>query len=294
LAESSFLPLSTGEQLAYHHLPGALPGLLFCGGFTSDMNGTKALALEAHCRATGRAFTRFDYRGHGASGGRFADGTIGDWCADALTIVDGVTTGPLIVAGSSMGGWIMLLAALARPGRIRALVGIAAAPDFTEDLLLPGATPAQRRALAEQGFWLQPSAYGEQPYPVTARLLEDGRRHLVLRAPIPLRCPVHLLHGQRDPDVPWQTALRLAELLETDDVTIELIKSGDHRLSTVADLDRITAAIERLAARFGQHPAGPPESQPRRTDERARSARDGATAAGRTAPGTRVGGGGGS
>jgi pimeloyl-ACP methyl ester carboxylesterase len=256
LAESSFLPLSTGEQLAYHHLPGALPGLLFCGGFTSDMNGTKALALEAHCRATGRAFTRFDYRGHGASGGRFADGTIGDWCADALTIVDGVTTGPLIVAGSSMGGWIMLLAALARPGRIRALVGIAAAPDFTEDLLLPGATPAQRRALAEQGFWLQPSAYGEQPYPVTARLLEDGRRHLVLRAPIPLRCPVHRLHGQGDPDVPRSTALRLAERLDSDDVTIELIKAGDHRLSTAADLARIIAAIERLASAAAAHLPG--------------------------------------
>ncbi len=234
--------------MAYHHLPGAAPGLLFCGGYTSDMSGTKALALEAHCRATGRAFTRFDYRGHGASAGRFADGTIGDWCADALAIVDRATSGPLIVAGSSMGGWIMLLAALARPQRIRGLVGIAAAPDFSEDLLLPQATPAQRRALAEQGFWLQPSAYGEQPYPVTARLLDDARRHLVLRAPLPLACPVHLLHGQRDPDVPWQTALRLAERLESDDVTVELIKSGDHRLSSARDLARIIAALERLAA----------------------------------------------
>jgi pimeloyl-ACP methyl ester carboxylesterase len=141
----------------------------------------------------------------------------------------------------------MLLVALARPGRIRALLGIAAAPDFTEDLLLPGASEAQRRDVARQGFWLQPSAYGDR-YPVTAALLEDGRRHLLLRAPIPIGCPVHLLHGQRDPDVPWQTALRLAERLQSEDVTIELIKAGDHRLSTEADIARITAALERLAS----------------------------------------------
>jgi len=198
-------------------------------------------------RARGRAFTRFDYRGHGASDGRFADGTIGAWRDDALAIVDQVTSGPLIVAGSSMGGWIMLLVALARPARVHGLVGIAAAPDFSEDLLLPRATPAQRRALAEQSYWMQPSAYGAA-YPVTRRLLEDGRRHLVLRAPLPLCCPVHLLHGQRDPDVPWQTALRLAERLESDDVTVELIKAGDHRLSTPPDLARLTAAVERRAA----------------------------------------------
>jgi pimeloyl-ACP methyl ester carboxylesterase len=246
--EPSLLSLPSGDRLAHHHLQGGRPGVLFCGGYTSDMNGTKALALAAYCRARGRAFTRFDYRGHGASSGRFADGTIGAWCADALAIVDRVTAGPLIVVGSSMGGWIMLLLALARPERIHGLLGIAAAPDFSEDLLLPRATPEQRRALAEQGFWLQPSAYGETPYPVTAALLEDGRRHLLLRAPIPLRCLVHLLHGQRDPDVPWQTALRLAEQLESDDVTVELVKAGDHRLSTPGDLDRITAALERLAA----------------------------------------------
>jgi pimeloyl-ACP methyl ester carboxylesterase len=252
LTAPRLLPLSTSDALAYHHLPGAAPGLLFCGGFTSDMSGTKALALEAHCFARRRAFTRFDYRGHGASSGRFEDGTIGAWRDDALAIVDRVASGPLIVAGSSMGGWIMLLVALARPERIHGLVGIAAAPDFSEDLLLPEATPAQRQALAEQGYWMQPSAYGAS-YPVTARLLEDARQHLLLRAPIPLSCPVHLLHGQRDPDVPWQTALRLAERLESEYVTIELIKAGDHRLSSERDLARLTAAIERLAAT----PVGP-------------------------------------
>jgi pimeloyl-ACP methyl ester carboxylesterase len=187
LSAPSRLRLPTGEELAYHHLPGAAPGVLFCGGYTSDMHGTKAVALERHCRARGRAFTRFDYRGHGASDGRFADGTIGSWLGDALAVLDRVAHGALVVVGSSMGGWIMLLLALARPERVKALVGIAAAPDFSEDLLLAEATPAQRRALAEQGYWMQPSAYGA-PYPVTARLLEDGRRHLLLRAPRPGPC----------------------------------------------------------------------------------------------------------
>jgi pimeloyl-ACP methyl ester carboxylesterase len=235
------------ERLAYRQTPGDPPAVLFCGGYSSDMDGTKALALERHCRSRGRAYTRFDYRGHGSSTGRFADGTIGGWCEDALAIVDRLAAGPLVVVGSSMGGWIMLLLALARPQRVQALVGIAAAPDFTEDLLLRQASPSQRRQLDEQGHWLQPSAYGGPPYPVTRALLEDGRRHLLLRAPIPIRCPVHLLHGQRDPDVPWPTALKLAERLDSEDVTIELTKAGDHRLSTPADLARLTAAVERLA-----------------------------------------------
>jgi pimeloyl-ACP methyl ester carboxylesterase len=244
----SELQLPDGRRLAYAQLAGRAPGILFCGGFTSDMTGTKASALEAYARRAGRGYTRFDYTGHGASSGAFEDCTIGAWVDDALAIVDRVCEGPLIVVGSSMGGWIMLHVALARPQRVRALIGIAAAPDFTEDLLLPGASAEQRLELEERGRWMQASAYGGEPYPVTARLLEDGRRHLLLRAPIPIRCPVHVLHGQRDPDVPWRTSLRLAERLESEDVTIELIKAGDHRLSTEQDLARITAAIARLAS----------------------------------------------
>jgi pimeloyl-ACP methyl ester carboxylesterase len=255
LPEPRFLEVAPARRLAYHRIEGRSPTVLFCGGYTSDMTGTKALALERRCRAQDRAYVRFDYRGHGRSDGRFEDGTIGDWAEDALAIVDRVTAGPLIVVGSSMGGWIMLLVALARPERVRALLGIAAAPDFTEDLLLPEATEAQRRELERQGFWLQVSAYGE-PYPVTRQLIEEARAHLVLRAPISIRCPVHLLHGQRDPDVSWQTALRLAERLESDNVTIELIKAGDHRLSSEADLVRITAALERLDA------MAPPADEP--------------------------------
>lgn len=242
-----FLQIAPDRRLAYHRVEGRGPAVLFCGGYTSDMTGTKALALERWCRDQGRAYVRFDYRGHGRSDGRFEDGTIGAWAEDALAIVDRVTAGPLIVVGSSMGGWIMLLTALARPDRIHALLGIAAAPDFTEDLLLPEATDAQRRDLERQGFWMQPSAYGP-PYPVTKALIEDGRRRLLLRAPIAIRCPLHLLHGQRDPDVPWQTALRLAEQLQSEDVAVELVKAGDHRLSTEADLARITAALVRLSA----------------------------------------------
>jgi pimeloyl-ACP methyl ester carboxylesterase len=246
VTKPKFLQLPGERRLAYHRVPGAFPGVLFCGGYTSDMTGTKALALEAFCREQGRAFVRFDYSGHGASSGDFADGTIGGWTDDALAIVDRVSEGPLLVVGSSMGGWIMLLVALARPERVAGLIGVAAAPDFTEDLLLGRATAEQRRALAEQGYWMQPSAYGP-PYPVTRRLSDEAREHLVLRGPIPISCPVHLLHGQRDPDVPWRTALHLAERLQAEDVTVELIKAGDHRLSTERDLARIKSAVQQMA-----------------------------------------------
>jgi pimeloyl-ACP methyl ester carboxylesterase len=240
------LELGRNCRLAYQKIPGTLPGVLFCGGYTSDMTGTKALALEAFCREQGRAFVRFDYSGHGASSGDFADCTIGGWTDDALAIIDRVTEGPLLVVGSSMGGWIMLLAALARPERVAGLVGIAAAPDFTEDLLLARATAEQRRAVAEQGYWMQTSAYGP-PYPVTRRFIEEARKHLVLRGLIPITCPVHLLHGQRDPDVPWSTALRLADRLQAEEVTVELIKAGDHRLSSARDIARLKAAIQQIA-----------------------------------------------
>ncbi|MEM7026032.1 MAG: alpha/beta hydrolase [Pseudomonadota bacterium] len=242
MSEPSFLQIAPNRRLAYHHLPGRSPTVIFCGGFTSDMAGTKSIALERWCRGEGQAYLRFDYAGHGQSDGRFEDGTIGAWAKDALAMVDRVVSGPVVVVGSSMGGWIMLLVALARPERVQALVGIAAAPDFTEDLLLSQATEAQRHDLDHQGFWMQDSPYGES-YPVTRKLIDEGSSRLLLRAPIPITCPVHLLHGQRDPDVPWQTSLRLADRLESEQVTIELIKAGDHRLSSEADLAQIVAAV---------------------------------------------------
>jgi pimeloyl-ACP methyl ester carboxylesterase len=239
------LNLAGRPPLAFVRTPGRPPTVMFLTGFRSDMTGGKALHLERHCARAGQAYLRFDYRGHGASGGRFEDGCVGDWCEDALAVLDGAVDGPVVLVGSSMGGWIMLLAALRRPERVRGLVGIAVAPDFTHDLILPRLTPEQRLRLDRDGVFLAPSAYGE-PTPITRRLLEDGERHLLLRGPVPIRCPVHLLHGQQDPDVPWQTSLRLAALLESPAVTVELVKDGDHRLSREEDLRRIAAAVDRV------------------------------------------------
>jgi pimeloyl-ACP methyl ester carboxylesterase len=235
-----------GEIIAYHRLSGKSPGIVFLGGFMSDMTGTKAAFLEAFARERGQAFLRFDYFGHGASSGAFRDATIGRWREDALAAFDALTEGPQILVGSSMGGWIMLLTALARRERIHALVGIAAAPDFTEDLLWPELSETQRRAILSEGAVTVPSAYDPRGYILTRKLFEDGRRHFVMRERIPLACPVRLLHGVQDPDVPWRTSLILAEHLESDDVVVTLVKNGDHRLSTDEDLARLRRTIEEL------------------------------------------------
>jgi len=235
-----------GATIAYRRLLGAAPGIVFLGGFRSDMTGTKALFLEDYCRRSGRAFVRFDYFGHGASSGDFASGTIGGWREDAIAIIDSLTSGPQILVGSSMGGWIMLLAALARPERIAALVGIAGAPDFTEELLWPRLTPAQREAIIERGRLILPSEFDPAGYLYTRALVEDGRRHLLLRAPIPLDMPVRLLHGLADLSVPWQLSLRLAERLASRNVAVTLVKDGDHRLSSPADLARLAQTLDAL------------------------------------------------
>jgi pimeloyl-ACP methyl ester carboxylesterase len=219
---------------------------VFLGGFRSDMTGTKATFLEEYCRRRGRAYVRFDYFGHGASSGDVALGTIGRWKEDAVAVLDQLTEGRQILIGSSMGGWIMLLAALARIERIHALVGIAAAPDFTEDLILPRLDAAQRRQLDETGAVTLPSKYHPVGYTFRRRVFEDGRRHLLTRAEIPLACPVRLLHGMRDDAVPWQTSLRLGERLTSRDVVVNLIKEGDHRLSSGADLARLAATLDEL------------------------------------------------
>ncbi len=237
-----------GATIAYHRGRGIGPGVVFLTGYMSDMTGGKALRLEAHCRARGRAFVRFDYFGHGASSGKFTDGTIGRWADDTVEVLDALTEGPQVLVGSSLGGWIMLLAALRRPERIAGLLGIAAAPDFTADLIEPSLTPAQREALERDGVVPIFSPYDPEPTPVTQLIIEDGRDHLVLRGDIPLDCPVRLIHGMKDPDVPWQTSLRLAERLRSGDVEITLIKTGEHRLSEPADLDRLCAALDGLLA----------------------------------------------
>ncbi|MDH3473823.1 MAG: alpha/beta hydrolase [Rhodospirillales bacterium] len=248
--EPSKLARPDGSVIAYHKSPGRAPGIVFLGGFMSDMTGGKALALEAHARAQGQAFLRFDYQGHGASSGRFEEGCIGLWAGDAVAALDELTEGPQLLVGSSMGGWIMLLAALARPARVAGLVGIAAAPDFTEDLMWDRYPPEARRALEREGLYLEPSDYGEAPYPITMKLIEDGRDHLLLRGEIALDCPARLIHGMADPDVPWQTSLRLTERLRSGDVEITLVKGGGHRLSEPEDLERLTATLKRLIARL--------------------------------------------
>jgi len=238
-----------GTSLAYEHTPGSVPTVVFLGGYSSDMTGSKALHLEALCRARGRGFLRLDYRGHGASGGDFEDATIGAWAGDALHVIEQVTGGSLVLVGSSMGGWIMVLLARRIPERVAALVGIAAAPDFTEDLFRHQMTPEQRGALARDGRLEVPSEYDEEPTVVTARLLEEARQHLVLTSEIDLECPVRLLHGLEDPDVPWQTSLRLAERVRSRDVRITLVKGGGHRLSEPAELELLGRTVDEICTK---------------------------------------------
>src|SRR3954452_23298194 len=241
------LPRPDGNTVAYAKTVGREPTVVFLGGFRSDMTGTKAMALEDWARRTGRAYLRFDYLGHGQSSGRFEDGTIGRWLDDALAVIDAETSGKLVLVGSSMGGWLSLLAALQRPERVAGLVLIAAAPDFTERMLLQGLSPADRETLQREGRLERPSQYSPEPSVFTWKLIEEGRNHLVLDKKLALPCPVRLLHGQSDPDVPWEYSLQIARHLEAPEVVTTLIKGGDHRLSTPADLARLIATVEELA-----------------------------------------------
>jgi pimeloyl-ACP methyl ester carboxylesterase len=235
--------------IAYHRLAGSSPGVVFFGGFRSDMTGTKALFLQDFCRCRGHAYVRFDYFGHGASTGDVTLGTIGRWAEDANAVLDSLTEGRQILVGSSMGGWIMLLAALVRAERVRALVGVAAAPDFTEDLFWPRLDQTRQRELRETGAVTVPSEYHPEGYTYRLSLFEDGKRHLLMRGPIALECPVRLLHGKRDDAVPWQTSLSLADRLNRGDVAVTLVKGGDHRLSSEPDLARLARTLDELLSR---------------------------------------------
>jgi len=235
-----------GNTIAYAVTEGRAPTVVFLGGFRSDMTGTKAVALEAWAEKTGRAFLRFDYLGHGQSSGRFEDGTIGRWLGDSLAAIDRLTHGKLVLVGSSMGGWLSLLAARARPERLAGLVLIAAAPDFTERMLLNGLSPEDRATLEREGRLERPSQYSPEPSVFTWKLIEEGRNHLLLDQPLSLPCPVRLLHGQSDPDVPWEYSLQIAKHLKAPEVVTTFIKGGDHRLSTPADIARLIATVEEL------------------------------------------------
>lgn len=245
---SHFFLSQQDRRLAYQRQDGESPGVIFLGGYCSDMTGTKAGFLAEQCSNSGRGFLRFDYRGHGQSDGRFRDGCIGDWFDDALAVFDACSAGAQILVGSSMGGWLALKLALARPERVVGLVGIAAAPDFTEDLLWDKLSVAARQQLERDGYLQEQATPTAQPMIYTHKLVLEGRRHLLLRSAIALRCPVRLLQGQGDADVPWETALKIAAQVTAQDVRITLIKDGDHRLNRPEDCALLWAAVEELVA----------------------------------------------
>ena len=248
-----FLPVGEGTQrraIAVRALAGAPPGLFWLGGYKSDMKGTKAQALADWAAQQGRGFVRFDYSGHGESEGAFTDGTIGRWLAESLAVFDACCRGPQLLIGSSMGGWLalLLIRALrqrreAAPASAIGLVLIAPAIDFTEELMWKRFTPEIKRELETKGVWARPSQYSPEPYLVTRQLIEEGRHHLLLGGMIETGCPVRILQGVMDPDVPWQHAKALLARFACDDVVLTLVKDGDHRLSRSEDIDRLIAAV---------------------------------------------------
>jgi pimeloyl-ACP methyl ester carboxylesterase len=246
----SLLARPGGHHLAYvsrHSNNHAnAPTVVFLGGFRSDMTGTKALALDIWAQRAGFAFLRFDYFAHGASSGAFEDATIGRWIDDALAAIETLTVGHLVLIGSSMGGWIMLNVAQRLRTRLAGLVGIAAAPDFTQELIWPELSAADQATLKRDGRLLRPSRYTPEPDVLTLKLIEEGADHLVLDKPLVLPCPIHLLHGTADPEVPWQMSLRILQHVEAPEATLTLVKDGDHRLSQPADIARLTDTVEKL------------------------------------------------
>jgi pimeloyl-ACP methyl ester carboxylesterase len=252
--EPAFIEVGQGSdqrRIAVRARSGGAPGLFWLSGFNSDMQGTKAIALDAWAAEQHRAFVRFDYSGHGQSGGAFIDGTIGRWLEESVAVFEKFCVGPQVVIGSSMGGWMALLLAReigrhpAGRASLAGLVLIAPAPDFTEELMWKGFSPEIRLEIETRGVWLRPSAYGE-PYPITRALIEEGRSHLLLGSAIDVGCPVRILQGAQDPDVPWQHAFALAHRLPVDDVVLTMIQDGDHRLSRPQDIARIIAAVAEI------------------------------------------------
>ena len=243
----SILTRDNGASIAYHRAPGKQPGVIFLPGFKSDMTGDKALALEAFCTARGNSFLRFDYQGHGQSSGDFNEGSISEWTSDAIDALDYLTSGQQVLVGSSMGGWIMLLLANARPERIGGLIGLASAPDFTEDLIPKQLNDSQKKELKENGFITIRNEFDDEtPYQINKKLLDDGRNQLVLRSPINLDIPVRLIHGINDRDVPWATSMRIMDAITSNDIEVTLIKAGEHRLSKENDLIRLCDTLNTV------------------------------------------------
>jgi pimeloyl-ACP methyl ester carboxylesterase len=243
---TTYLTTPQSRHIAYVRTPGKEPGVVFLGGFRSDMTGSKAAHLQAWAEAKGRAFLRFDYSGHGQSGGQFTDGAVSDWRDDAAAVVKTLTEGPQVLVGSSMGGWIGLLLARDMPERVAGFVGIAAAPDFTETMWESELSPADRNRLMDEGMVLRPSDYSDEPYPITRRLIEDGRANLVLDSPLHLPMPVRLLQGTADTDVPPSVALHLLAHIVSPDLRLTLVRDADHRFSTPSCLALIVETVESV------------------------------------------------
>jgi pimeloyl-ACP methyl ester carboxylesterase len=241
-----FVETPDGARLAYYLSPGTPPTVVFLSGFASHMGGTKALHLERWCRDSSRAYLRLDYQGHGKSSGDFEDGTVGVWARDALAVIEAVCEGPVLLVGSSMGAWIMLIVARELGERVQGLLGIASAPDFTQELIHDHLDAAQRVQLNRDGRLERASSYEQGPNVVTLRMLEEGREHLQLGEVIPITCPVRLIHGLEDPDVPWEISLRLCDRLDSHDVQVVLVKGGGHRLAEPAELDLIATTLAGL------------------------------------------------
>ena len=240
-----------GRRLAYRHTaPRSKLTFVWLSGFKSDMIGSKVTVLEAWAKTQGHGFLAFDYSGHGLSDGAFEDGTISAWREDALAAIEGLTSGRIILVGSSMGGWMALLSALALKARVAAMVLIAPAPDFTQKLMWPEFSAQQQTEILEQGRTLRPSDYGD-PYPITRDLIEDGKQWALLDAPIELEMPIRILQGMQDPDVPWEHTFKLVDALQSDDLVFSLIKDGDHRLSRDQDIERLVATCGELAGVVG-------------------------------------------
>ena len=244
------LTITETDHIAYHRFLGNTPGIIFLAGHGSDMEGSKALHLEKWARTNGQAFLRFDYRGHGKSSGSIDSTNISDWTEDVITAIDELSEGPQILVGSSLGGWLMLNAALARPKRVVSLVGVAAAPDFTEDLIWAELNASQRSYMQSEGRIVLPNPYADEPVVYPYHLVEDGRNHLRLRSNLNINLPIRLLHGMQDAEVPWQTAVRIAECTVGNDVRLHLVKDAGHRFSEPKQLALIEQVTSGLIADF--------------------------------------------
>ena len=242
----SKLKLENGKELAYQYQPGTGPAIVFLGGYASDMSGTKAEFLASYCAKIGKEFIRFDYSGHGQSNGDFDRGTIGQWKDDAIAVIQHCTSSNLLLVGSSMGGWIMLLIATLLKDRIHSLIGIAAAPDFSEDLMWSQFDKDTQNKLYSDGIIYLPSEYNDEGIPLRKEFIDDGRCHLVLRKPIELQCPIRLLHGLLDKDVPWQTAEKILHTVVSIDVQISYVKNADHRFSAPTELNLLASTLDQL------------------------------------------------